>query len=670
MPRPEAALLEEPVGDLESDGYFSGWPALRHAHPGERAAWTFVWLAVLTGGVNLWGFWWSSPVVVALAPLMVLLGLVGIVWSWTVEDPRRPWFQAGAFAAVLAAVVFPQIIEISTRAFYATDAAAADQTATQSLVHGVNPYVVSMASAAHLLSAPARFWTYTVTGGFVSHFSYPAGSFLVDVPAWLLGVHHMVVDWMDLVAWLVTVCLVFFFLPVRFRWAACLLALTPFLLGEFSSGGTNAIVLPFLVVAVWRWDRFGLGRGAGAARWIGPIALGVACAIKQTPSFCVPFLVAGVAIEARRSGRDAVTTGLRYAGTVAGVFLLVNLPFIVWSPGPWLRGTLLPLRGGLVADGQGLATLATHGLTGGVNLTLLGVAGGLALATVVAAFVAWYPQLKPVWLPLGLIPFFVAPRSLSSYFVDLVPAAVVAALTVEPISTVPGHARALVGGPRVRRAVAALGAGAIACSALAFVGHPLALSVRGATTALGGQRLESVTITVDNLGSRGETPHFMVNTGTTNNAYGFWLPRGGHPVRIAPHASVVLTLFPPAVTRAPRPGTRWLVEAYTTGPTWLSTTALQVFPPTPPRRAADSQAARNVVVQPVLDLVRRRVTEPVGAKGRQAASRRQGLPHPGLERRHRSSRVDPVGAENVIHAPGQGLSRSRCANNNVGNREQ
>jgi hypothetical protein len=574
----EAAELEDPFQDLELEGGPTGWPERLRTHRGERVAWTFVWLAVLTGGLNLWGFWWISPAVVALAPLMALLGLAGIVWSWAADDVRRPRFQVSAFAAALSAVVLPQALEIGTRTFYATDAAAADQVATQSLVHGVNPYVVSMASSAHLLSVPARFWTYTVTGGFVDHFSYPAGSFLLDVPAWSLGVHHMVVDWMDLFAWSVTVCLVFLFLPARYRWAACLLALTPFLLGEFSSGGTNAMVLPFLVVAVWRWDRFGLTRTAGVARWIGPVALGTACAIKQTAWFCVPMLISGVALEARRSGRDALGTSLRYAGTVGVVFLLVNLPFIVWSPVAWLRGTLLPLRGGLVAGGQGLGTLATHGLTGGVNLTVLGAAGVLAVATVLVAFVAWYELLKPVWLPLITIPFFVAPRSLSSYLVDLVPAAVVAALTVEPIS-VPQRAIAVPGPKRVRRAAVVLGAGVLVCSALAFVGHPLELSVRGVQTEFGGQRLESVTITVHNRGGHSEAPHFMVDTGTTNNAYGFWLPHGGRRVELGPHATVTLTLFAPAVTRAPRPGARWIVEAYTTGPTWLSTSTLQVFPP-------------------------------------------------------------------------------------------
>jgi len=104
----------------------------------------------------------------------------------------------------------------------------------------------------------------------------------------------------------------------------------------------------------------------------------------------------------------------------------VNLPFIVWQPAAWLHGTLLPFFGGLVAGGQGLVTLATHGLSGGLSLTMLSVAALLAYITVMAAWVVWYPALKRVWLLLMPVVFFFAPRSLSSYLVDLFPVAVVA----------------------------------------------------------------------------------------------------------------------------------------------------------------------------------------------------------------------------------------------------
>ena len=61
----------------------------------ERGAWSLVWLAVVTGGVNLWGFWWWSPAVVALAPLMIIGGLVGVASTWLVGNPRSTSLPAG-----------------------------------------------------------------------------------------------------------------------------------------------------------------------------------------------------------------------------------------------------------------------------------------------------------------------------------------------------------------------------------------------------------------------------------------------------------------------------------------------------------------------------------------------------------------------------------------------
>ena len=305
---------------------------------------------------------------------------------------------------------------------------------------GADPYVASMSSVAHLLSVPSRFWTYAVDGGHVTQFSYPAGSFLLSLPATALGV-HMGVDWTDLVAWLATIVLLFALVPASLRWLVALLGLTPFFLGSFSSGGTDAMFLPFFVLAVWRWDRYGRPSEPGLARWIGPISLGAACAIKQTPWFAVPMLVTGIFLEARRREWGPIRVSLRYLLTVFVVFAAVNLPFLAWHPWAWLHGTLIPLTGGLVADGQGLVTLATHGLTGGVNLTMLSLAGALAMVGAVASFVAWYPHLKRIWPLLLTIPFFFSPRSLSSYLVDLIPIALVAAVSVDSVPRDPSEDR-------------------------------------------------------------------------------------------------------------------------------------------------------------------------------------------------------------------------------------
>ena len=540
-----------------------------------------MWLAVVTGGVDLWGFWWWSPAVVALAPLMIIGGLLGVASTWLVENPRSRLFQRVTLGAVIVTALFPQSIEISTRAFYATDSAAFDQVAASALAHGADPYVAPMSGVARLLDVPSRFWTYTVDGGHVTHFSYPAGSFLLSLPAEALGV-HMAVDWTDLVAWLATIVLLFTLLPASLRWLAALLGLTPFFLGSFTSGGTDAMFLPFLVVAVWRWDRYGRSSEPGLARWIGPISLGIACAIKQTPWFAVPMLVTGIYLEARRSGRAPFRVCLRYLFTVLVVFAAVNLPFFMWHPGAWWHGTLIPLTGGLVADGQGFVTLATHGLTGGVNLTMLSLAGALAMVGGIAAFVAWYPQLKRIWPLLLTVPFFFSPRSLSSYLVDLFPVALVAALSVDGVpreASEDGTAwRDLLRRPSVL-VVAASCVGVVIASFMAFSGPPLQLSVRSVVTSHAGTELDEVTVSVVNRSSERLVPHFLVNSATSQNYDGFWTPSDGGLAALGPHDSETITLHPPVRTSAPRRGARWLVEAYTPDPTWLSTSPLVTFPP-------------------------------------------------------------------------------------------
>jgi hypothetical protein len=576
---PDAGVVEE-APTVDPDLAPSRMPSLhRREFLAERAAWSLVWLAVVTAGVNLWEFWWWSPAVIALAPLMVAGGLVGVAASWLVPNPRARPFQLPALGAVIVAALFPQSIEISTRQFYSTDSAAFDEVAARALAHGADPYVTFMPGVARLLSVPSHFWTYTVDGGHVTQFSYPAGSFLLSLPATALGL-HLPVDWTNLVAWLVTIVLLFVLLPSPLRWLAGLVGLTPFFVGSFTTGGTDAMFLPFLVVAVWRWDRYGRSTEPGPARWIGPIALGAACAIKQTPWFVVPVLVTGVCLEARRRGSAPTRLAVRYLLTVAAVFAAVNIAFLVWHPRAWAHGTLIPLAGGLVADGQGLVTLATHGLTGGVNLDLLSLAGALALVGSIAAFVAWYPYLKRIWPLLMTIPFFISPRSLSSYFVDLFPVALVAALSVDGVPhralrerTTP---RRQVTRPSVLVAVLT-GAGVVLASCVAFNGPPLQLSVLNIVTSHDGRQLSAVTVSVDNRTSAALVPHFLVNTATSQNYEGFWVPSGRGLVALGPHDSETITLRPPAPQASPRRGARWLVEAYTTGPSWLSTSALQTF---------------------------------------------------------------------------------------------
>ncbi len=545
----------------------------------ERCGWSLVWLAVLVGGFDLWGSWPGWSLAGVAAPLVVLAGIAGLAATWWVRSPRTPVFQLLGLVSVMVGILGREGAGIHVRQFYATDSAAFNQVAARLLAHGINPYASSLASADRLLQHPSAYWTYTVGGGHVTHVSYPAGSFLLDAPLYALGLHHMTVDWLDLVAWLVTGALLFAFVPVAVRWFSVLLLAVPVFGAVFGSGGTDAMFLPFLVLAVWRWDRFGLAKGAGMARWLGPVALGVACSIKQTPWFCIPFLVIGIFLEARASGRRAWRLASAYLAVVVGVFAVVNVPFVVWGPRAWIEGTLLPFTHPLVADGQGLVTLALHGVAHGVSLPLLTVAGGLVLVALLAAMALWYPQMKRIWMLLLPLTFFVATRSLSSYLLDLAPAAIVAAWSVasapEPTRVAEHGGRA--GNVRMPAilATAVPALAAVVVAVLAFASPPLDLAVGSVNTSKTATVLNAVTLTVKNTSDQTVTPHFMV---TINSAHpdGFWHALHRRPLVLGPHASTTVTIVPDGFTWAPTHGTHWLVVAYTSSPEALSTTG-QLF---------------------------------------------------------------------------------------------
>jgi hypothetical protein len=535
----------------------------------QRCAWTLVWFSVLGSGLGFWGWWTSWPFAAVLAPVFVVGSMVGMAAVWLVDDPTSLVMQGVGLVAALASVAIPQGTATHVRQFFTTDSAAFNQVASLVLLHGKNPYTASMAPAAKLLNPPANYWTYTVDGGHVLNVSYPAGAFLLQTPFMALGFRHAVTDWMDLGAWLVSGLLLFVLLPASVRWLSLFILMTATYAGMFSNGGTDALFVPFLILAVWRWDRFATGRGAGLAGWVGPLALGLACSIKQTPWFCVPFLVVGVALEARRSGRSP-WTAVRYLGIVAVVFTAVNLPFIVWGPDAWVRGTLIPFSKGLVADGQGLVTLAIHGATGGVLLPLLSVAAALAFVALMVAYVRWFPRMKRVWLFLLPAVLFIPGRSLASYLLDFFPAAVVAAATVAGPTTLAVSATAArrwLG----RLAVAVPLAAAVAVAAVAFRSAPLTLSVVRFRTSNATQGIDSVAVRVRNLTDHPVRPHFMVALNSAHPS-GFWAATTlSGELTLAPGSSAVYTIRPAQYTWSPIRGAYWMVEAYTSSPNALST---------------------------------------------------------------------------------------------------
>jgi hypothetical protein len=395
----------------------------------------------------------------------------------------------------------------------------------------------------------------------------------MQAPFQLLGLHHLGAEWLDLLAWLVAAVILYVVSPWYAKWLSPLLLLTSVFTFTLVHGGTDALFVPFVMLAALRWDDFVTRLGPRWSRWLGPVALGVACSIKQTPWFAVAFFVVGIALEANHRGVPVIKTVLRYAGLVATPFAAINLPFFVWSPSQWLHGTFLPLTQPLVPDGQGLVSLATHGLVRVGHPMYLQVTGALLMIALLVAFVGEYPALKRTWLFVLPLVLFVPSRSFSSYLVDFIPAAFVAFLTT---SRVPDDRIAPARLVLRRGAVAVPVCLAVVTAVLAFTSPPLTIRVDHYGATNHNQFMAPMMLTITNNTSSPIEPHIMVVVGS-GHPVGFWTTPSS-PFVVPAHSSLTSTFTPPRFLFAPEHYENWLVEALTSTPEALTTTPAYSWP--------------------------------------------------------------------------------------------
>lgn len=540
-----------------------------------RSIWTFVWFAILAVGTNAWGSWnyWSGFSVVG--PVIALMGVVGMVLVWTIPDSHYRGFEHASFGASIATVLLANGPLLAMNHDFNTDSAAFNQRALQLLVKGRDPYTARFTSSHLLLKNAAHFWTYTLSGTHVDRLSYPAGSLILQAPFLLLGLRHLTTDWVDLFAWLAAAAILYVVSPKNEKWLAPLLVLASMFTFLFANGDTDAMFVPFMMLAALRWDDFVTRTGPRWTRWLGPVSLGIACSIKQMPWFTVPFFVVGIAIEANSQGVPVARTLARYVAWVAAPIVAINLPFVLWSPGAWVHGAFLPLTQPLVPDGQGLVSLATHGVARVVHPMDLQLAAALLLLALLASFVMWYPTMKRVWLFALPLILFVPSRSLSTYLVDFIPAAFVVVLTttrVPDVITRPKRASR-------RRAVVAVPAlFAVVAATTAFLAPPLSVKLDSYGSRDDNQYFGDMTVTLHNNTDQAISPHVMVVVGS-DHPVGFWRPQTpSGTLTVAAHATVTTTFTPPKDCWAPDREENWLVEVLSASPSALMTTPAYRWP--------------------------------------------------------------------------------------------
>jgi uncharacterized membrane protein len=550
---------------------------------GTRMGWTVASLLLLTLGVQAWGSSYLFAGAAFAGVAMVPLALFAMVRCWTTEDGAGSWVQGSVVAGTVVYVALATVQGIINAPFYGTDAVAFGQYAAELAAKGQNPYSASMLPSLLQYHVPFIYNTHFLDGHAMAQMSYPAGNFIMYMPFALLGWTTQMAVVVDVAFWIISGVMLWRLLPNSTRFAAPIVMGAPIYL-SFAIGGVNdTLYMPFLLLAVWRWDRYADSDERGPARWLGPIAIGLAMAIKQTPWFVFPFLLIGIVLEAR--GPDGIRwrTPIRYALIAGGVFFAINAPWIMMDPVAWYNGSIAPLTAAFIPQGQGLINLSLAAGLGGGNLGYYTLAGAAWVLLCLLAMMLRYGQMKRVWMILIIGSFFFTPRSFGNYLMMMLPAALVAAATVRPVTEMWAAPMA----SRFRRPasgllIAAL-AGSLGAAVLAVVApSPLAMTVQSLHT--NGQKMSvlDVTVAITNRTDSTLTPHFTINS----NGYptNFWYPQGSTSgntsTTLAPHATQTVTLHAPDTSSMPGVNSPFQVFAYTQGPNAISSTSPYVPTPT------------------------------------------------------------------------------------------
>ena len=532
----------------------------------QRIVWSSVWFSALVYFVELERYWDHGYLTGLVGPVGVLVAVVAMALPWCVQGNPPTWFTHASAAALAAATFFGGWMHITALKLSPSDASAFTDYAVKMWVNGIDPYGASMSPANATLGNPAAMWTYTLSGGHVSNFSYPGGLIVFEAPLRLLGVTHFTGSWFNLGAWIVACLAAYVMLPRPLK-AFALLAMA--LAGTTAIGGTStdAAWMPFLLVGVFQWDRFGDRSRPWYWRYAGPVALGLACSFKLTPCFVVPFLLIGVFIETRQDAPRPYDAVLKYLAALVGSFLVVNLPFIVVDPAAWLRGAILPVNSPLVPGGGGLVTFALHGDVPGVRTFPLSLAGLVALVVAAVAYALWYDRLKSVAVFLVPVIFYVPVRSEANYLESFLLVGIVAGATIQPSTR-------RIGAVLTRRARAGLvavpGAAAVVLVAYSFFVPVLTSSVVGISTQ--GRLWTGLTLRITNHSGRDVASHVQVLL-TINRIPGFWVSPTGTTVDVPAHQTLQVRLTPPTAMAVPGPRQVWVAEVMTDSPSFVGVTA-------------------------------------------------------------------------------------------------
>ncbi|MDP9729556.1 hypothetical protein [Alicyclobacillus tolerans] len=503
--------------------------------------------------VMIWGFrvfYMSTEFPwMAIVSVLIILMSVASIAIIVLRHTKACWIETIEWGLLVCSLIGFGVwtyIQILNNPSYGTDELAFDQYAFYLVMHHINPYISSMKPAFEMYHVSPIGYTFTYSGTPVTTLSYPALSFLLYAPLWVVGIHVQNAVWTNVLFWAISMVMVFIVLKKNYRILAIVLFSWSFYVGFMEGGITDALMIPFLILTAFGWDRF--AKEFKRTWWV-PISFGLAMSIKQTPWFIAPFLVISLYIECQKLGysrNKSIKILLLYIVLAFISFIVPNIVFIFLNPAAWIRGILTPLFSNIVPSGQGIVAFSVFNHFGGGNLSLLSYGSLLIYLGLLVVYTLHYPKFKPWTFFIPSILFLFTTRSFASYFADLLPVVLVSLFNYHPTQPTELSKKTI---RLIRRiSVYSIMPGCILVILAFRLTGPLHIQIDNIHTTGQYATIDSVTLNVQNDSSHKVTPHFTMDTGGQYTT--FWNIVSGDQT-ILPYHTEKIVLQAPNVESMP-----------------------------------------------------------------------------------------------------------------------
>lgn len=429
---------------------------------------------------------------------------------------RWHWLILLAFLLSLFAYYW---MKVSTRRpdwFGVTDAALYSGYAADLLLKGQNPYAWNLTDAFSAYRVSNFYATPLITGEFAAHVNYPALHFLLLVPLRAAGLVDLRL--LNLLAHAGTLVLLFLYAPRPLRGLVLLPLVVNLEYLGFATGWVTDPVWAFLLVAMVAGWRRPVLRG---------VLFGLACSYKQLPWLLIPYLAIYLLLDEDLDWRLALRRTVGFFSLAAGVFVVINGPFMLLDFGSWFSGVFEPLFNPLTYFGSGLSVVTQLGMLP-LSKNFYTLMSLVVMLVLLALYVINFRRLKhTLWLFPGLI-LWVSHRSLESYFVYWVPLLLMAAISMfrelQPAAASADRKR-VTGGPGAVRPFLRRRSTQVVVAVLVLAGsltawhlmtaQQLGAELDGLTLRMNDAPLvDQITLTIHNTSQRTFTPRIAVQNGS------------------------------------------------------------------------------------------------------------------------------------------------------------